>query len=327
MLVTWLQYRFQISRSNASLAALPCNLSNRPLATCAHRANAAELLKLLQGSGGRSDASKKQQLGSLQEQMTLLWSNGMTCFDLDVVQLAGSDFVIGHPVDLAHKASRSSSSNKKLAPEQLHKHDLAELRAAGVDAAAAPALHTVLRHFAQLQRNKPPGSNSNKSKQQGHGSSSKLAAVSVVEAAEKRDSWQQVPLLALELKGPASISTEAWLDVISAVKSAGITDSTVLWLRQPPGAAAAAASVRRVLLEGSGTAAGASISDRSSSSDSVVLQLAQSLRKHTTTISSSSSSKTRPNLKSDGPLLGLIVPDKLMSAGASSMSATGAPVR
>jgi hypothetical protein len=327
MLLTWLQYRFQLSRSNASLAALPCNLSNRPLATCAHRANAAELLKLLQGSGSSSGASKMQQLGSLQEQMSALWSNGITCFDLDVVQLAGGDFVIGHPVDLAHKASRSrSSSDKKLAPEQLHKHDLAELRAAGVDAAAAPALHTVLLHFAQLQRSKPPGSNSNKSKQQGR---SKLAAVSVVEAAEKRDSWQQVPLLALELKGPASVSVEAWQDVITAVNSAGVADATVLWLRQPAGAAtAAAASVRRALLKDAGTAAVASISNRSSSSSSsksVVLQLAQSLRKHTT--SSSSSSKTQPNLKSLGPLLGLIVPDTLMSASASSVGAAGAPAR
>jgi hypothetical protein len=266
---------------------------------------------LLQGS---SVKSKKQQQHSVQEQMSALWSYGVTCFDVDVVQLAGGDFVIGHPADLAHKASSSSSN---VAPDLLHEHDLAELRAAGVDAAAAPALHTILRHFAQLRRSRPPGSSNSKSKQHGRSSSSsKLAAVSVVDAAENRDSWQQVPLLALELKGPASISVEAWQDVISAVKSAGIEDSTVLWLRQPA-----------ATLSGPGTAAGNDVSSSedstssssSSSSRSVVLQLAQSLRKHT-------GSTTKRSTKSNGPLLGLIVPDKLMPAIASFWGDNDAPV-
>jgi hypothetical protein len=318
----------------SSLSALPCNPSNRPLAICAHKANAAELLDMLQfessatSNAASSKHSSKQQ-PSLQEQMTALWKHGITCFDVDVVQLAGGDYVIGHPADLAQKASSSSSNRVK--PEQLHQHTLAELRAAGVDAAAAPGLHVVLQHFAQLRRNKPHGGKQYMArlKPGRSSSSSRSSSSTVVGAATQRDNWQHIPLLALELKGPASVNLEAWKGVIRAVKSAGVADSTMLWLRQPAGAGGSSSNggssgrPTKGLQEVTG-AVPAAVSNSSGSRSSVVLQLAHSLRNH---ITRSSSSKGRHSMVRKGPLLGLIVPDQLLSTDASLTSAASPAVR
>lgn len=64
-------------------AAIPCNAARRPVATCAHRGNAAELLRgagVTPGSGA-----------SVLQQMQLLWKAGVGCFDMDINHLAGEE--------------------------------------------------------------------------------------------------------------------------------------------------------------------------------------------------------------------------------------------
>lgn len=69
------------------MAAVPCNTAHRPVVTCAHRGNAAELL-----------ANRHQRkAASVLQQMQLLWDAGVTCFDMDVVHLKGESNDIGKP--------------------------------------------------------------------------------------------------------------------------------------------------------------------------------------------------------------------------------------
>lgn len=65
--------------SKQDKAAIPCNAAHRPVVTCAHRGNAAELLGR---AGGPKSALVLQQL-------QMLWQAGVMCFDMDVVHLKG----------------------------------------------------------------------------------------------------------------------------------------------------------------------------------------------------------------------------------------------
>lgn len=67
--------------SQQDKAAIPCNEAHRPVATCAHRGNAAELLAKAGVSASAADAL---------QQMQLLWQAGVMCFDMDVIQLRGT---------------------------------------------------------------------------------------------------------------------------------------------------------------------------------------------------------------------------------------------
>lgn len=58
---------------------MPCNTAHRPVVTCAHRGDAAELLV------GRH----KHTAASVLQQMQMLWDAGVMCFDMDVVHLKG----------------------------------------------------------------------------------------------------------------------------------------------------------------------------------------------------------------------------------------------
>jgi hypothetical protein len=59
------------------------------VATCAHRGNAAELLPQQQRRKRGVNAAAGGGDSSLVGQMQLLWQAGISCFDYDVVVLAG----------------------------------------------------------------------------------------------------------------------------------------------------------------------------------------------------------------------------------------------
>jgi hypothetical protein len=65
--------------SSQDKAAISCNPTHRPVTTCAHRGNAAELLS-------KAGAPTK---APILQQMELLWQAGVLCFDMDVIHLKG----------------------------------------------------------------------------------------------------------------------------------------------------------------------------------------------------------------------------------------------
>lgn len=274
-----------------SVRLVPCNPSGRLLATCAHRGNAAELL-VLKGDLAKDGLTSASSAIShpLKDQMTALWRAGVTCFDLDVVQLSGGEFVVGHPADLGQLAKTSSSSSRgkatALAPGLLHGHTVAELRAAGVNADAAPLLQTVLSHFAELKRSEQLTTSSHSSTNSS--SSSRGSRLTAAQAAQDRKGWQGVPVLSIELKGPAASSLESWQEVASLAESAEVSDALILMVRHQ------GSSSRR--------------SSSSSSEQSAVLQLATSLKRQ----AGSSAGDARKDTALPRPLVGLIVPDSLV---------------
>jgi hypothetical protein len=245
-----------------------------------------------------------------------------------VAAATGGDMVVGHPADIAAQVDAAalpgsgmeSSSSKseqagsngagnmqgsKLPLNQLHMYTLQELHAAGLSEATAPTLHAFLKQFQQLVASGPPGSSNSDNAASdntasGSSSSSPGAFVPVQEAAEQR-SWVQTPLVHLEPKGPAAVDAQAFLAVAHAAAAAGVSQYSVLWLRQMP----------------PGTAAGSS---SSSDSSIVVSHLANSIKQGLQDVSSSAGKVSSAGTaqegaaqqRTQGPLLGLIVADLLL---------------
>lgn len=232
--------------------------------------------------------------------MSALWAHGITCFDVDVIRLSGGELIVGHPADivqLARKSSKSSREGITLTPGLLHRHSLAELRAAGVGAGAAPLLSAIARHFAQLRRSKPISSTGST------GGTIQLHNVPVSQAAAER-SFRHVPVLSLELKGPAAYDIDAWKEVVSTAESAGVTDAAVLWLRHQFSTTGAAGS-----------------SNSSDGGQSPVVRLAQSIKRSNMSSSRGSSSR---GTGAGVPLVGLVVGDQVMKLGVLDRAATNA---
>lgn len=291
ILYTYLQAQVQPEPgiSQQDKAAIPCNEAHRPVATCAHRGNAAELL---------TSAGEPASAADSLQQMHLLWQAGVMCFDMDVIQLRGGEMVVGHPADLAARvdaaallANNNSSSSRgaeqppHITADQLHAYSLQELRTAGLSEQAAPTLQSLLRHFKQLLDAHAAKHTSTDSK-----------VVSVQEAVQQR-SWIHTPLISLEPKGPAAVDAQAFLQVSQLAAAAGVSGHTVLWLRQMPPAVQAAAAA---------TAA----------SSVVVSQLAAAVKQGMAGTSSSSTNAGQTGGQAahptQRPLLGLIVADMLL---------------
>jgi hypothetical protein len=90
------------SAERAALDGVACSPRQRRIATCAHRGNAGELLARASGAkqlaasqaagapGAAAAAAAAADPRSVLGQMQLLWQAGITCFDYDVVALAGA---------------------------------------------------------------------------------------------------------------------------------------------------------------------------------------------------------------------------------------------
>lgn len=141
--------------------------------------------------------------------------------------------IVGHPADLAARvdpsalpAHGSSSSNKppaKVTADKLHRYSLQELRAAGLSEQTAPTLQALLQQFRELLDSGLPSS--------GRQDSSSATVLSAHKAAELR-SWVDTPVISLEPKGPAAVDVQAFMRVTEVAVAAGVSQHTVLWLRQ-----------------------------------------------------------------------------------------------
>lgn len=164
----------------------------------------------------------------------------------------------------------------------LHTHTLQQLRAAGLSAATAPTLAAVLAAFGQLlkQQQQPAAAAPGGSQPAGGSRIRKTAA-----AAAAARAWRGVPVLNVEVKGAAAMSQQAWHKVADAAAAAGVSRHVILWLRQMPPPFAVGHS-------------------------KVATQLAADLQ---TALGRSSSSSSSNSSNQQRPLLGLIVPDRLLS--------------
>jgi hypothetical protein len=215
--------------------------------------------------------------------------------------------IIGHPADLAAQADPAalptSTTTNSSAPEQqrtrvtadeLHTFSLQELRAAGLTDQAAPALQAVLQQFRELLE-AAQASNSSST-----GGSNKV--LSVQDAMQQR-SWVQTPLISLEPKGPAAADAQAFIKVSEAAAAAGVSQHTVLWLRQMPAVVS------------SSTGGGGSGSGGGSSGRVLVTELAQAVKQgmsSSSNISAAGQASAPSHISKQRPLLGLIVADMLL---------------
>jgi len=245
-----------------------------------------------------------------------------------VLCAAGGDIIVGHPADLAAKVdtaallinSSSSSSNGamggsgsklkgSLSADDLHRFTLQELRSAGLTEAVAPRLQDLLNHFKQLvaaaiATTTTTGSSSSSSSSSAEGLLVRYQ--SAREAALKR-SWVHAPLISLEPKGPATVDAQAFLKVAELAAAAGVSQHTVLWMRQMP-----AAAVADFTSGGGGAGAaggGIVVTD-------LVREVKDSLMKAYNSSSGSASqigaAAAEGAISTERPLLGLIVTDMLL---------------
>lgn len=253
---------------------------------------------------------------------------------------------MGHPADLAarvdvaalavnssssrHDDAASSSSSSKnqqqkklkaaatpVSADQLHGFSLRELRSAGLSEDAAPSLPALLQTFGQLITATASSINIS--------SSDRDALLRSAQEAAQERSWQQVPVLSLELKGPDAVDAQAFLKVGQLAAAAGVSQHILLWMRQMPASVAAAARARAAAAADVGSSSSKSSAQHSPSSADdevvVVTDLAREVKQAlSTNISSNSRAATSSTTNvtsmagavADRPLLGLIVADVLL---------------
>jgi len=160
-------------------------LTDPKLGICSHRTNASEV-------GGDSATPSA---------LRLLWSSGIECFDLDVVQTRDGALLAAHPSRLQSFLSTTSPRNAGLRSD-LYSH--AQLKTWGASETAIPLLKDVAEEFSSLVRQK--------------------LLATVGSAGSAKDS-----LLLLDLKG-AAFSRVGVTAVAHLVKELGIQDNTLVWV-------------------------------------------------------------------------------------------------
>jgi hypothetical protein len=269
-------------------------------------------------------------------QVLTAWIHLCDVLHLCCAAATGGDMLVGHPADIAAQVNAAalpgyvadsssissdagSKQGSQLPLNQLHKYTLQELHAAGLSDATAPTLHSFLEQFQELVASGPPGSS--RTRDNTASSSSSLGSFVPVQKAANQRSWVRTPVVHLEPKGPAAVDAQAFLAVAHAAAAAGVSQYSVLWLRQmPPGTAAASSS--------------------SNATGIVVSQLANSIKQGLQDVGSGAgkvaaagtAQEAASKQRMQGPLLGLIVADLLLqkpelsavqAAGdASKLSAT-----
>lgn len=211
--------------------------------------------------------------------------------------------IVGHPADLAAQVNAAAlpSANTstaqrsaRTAADQLQDYRLLELRSAGLSEQAAPTVQSLLQQFRQLLDSDPADSTG----------VNKLT--SVQEAMQQRN-WVGTPLVSLEPKGPAAVDAQAFIKVSKLAAAAGVSQHTVLWLRQMPAAAVSSTGGKRAGVGGV-----------------MVTDLAKTVKQGIANSSRDTADSSAAGQLKQQPLLGLIVADVLLKQpGLSALQQAG----